>query len=254
MKSSRESWRQNALDTLASQSKQLKQVFSKNDPFPHVVVDGLFPPQLIQALVSEFPNPDDESWDRSIVDGIQVKLRSNWITEDDISPITANVVNFFNSGSFMKSLSTITGVEKLISDPYFTGGGRNCILPGGVLDVHADGNWHDLMGVHRRLNAILYLNENWQEQWGGHFELWDKELTGCIKSVLPIANRLLIFETHDFTYHGHPNPLACPEGVSRKSLIFYYYTANNRPSEQILKAEPHRALWRKKGLNSLHDS
>jgi len=244
-------WRRNVLDGLADQSRQLSQLFADNDPFPHVIVDDLFPPQLIRALVAEFPNPDDQSWDRSIVEGIQVKLRSNWVDEDDISPITAEVVHFFNSGSFMKSLSTITGVEKLISDPYFTGGGRNCILPGGVLDVHADGNWHDAMGVHRRLNAILYLNEDWEEEWGGHFELWDKDLAGCVKAVSPIANRLLIFETHDFTYHGHPNPLACPEGNSRKSLIFYYYTAESRPSEQVLKAEPHRALWRKKSLNSL---
>jgi hypothetical protein len=244
-------WRQNVLSALDSQSDGLREVFATNSPFPHVVVDNLFPPQLISDLVSEFPTPSDQSWDRSVVEGIQVKLRSNWITEDDISPITAEVVNFFNSGSFMKSLSTITGVQKLISDPYFTGGGRNCILPGGVLDVHADGNWHDDMGVHRRLNAILYLNENWKEEWGGHFELWDRNLTGCVKAVSPLANRLLIFETHDFTYHGHPNPLACPEGENRKSLIFYYYTAEPRPSEQILRSEPHRALWRKKSLNSL---
>jgi Rps23 Pro-64 3,4-dihydroxylase Tpa1-like proline 4-hydroxylase len=244
-------WRQNVLSALFYQSDRLREVFATNSPFPHVVVDNLFPPQLISNLVSEFPTPSDQSWDRSVVEGIQVKLRSNWITEDDISPITAEVVNFFNSGSFMKSLSTITGVQKLISDPYFTGGGRNCILPGGVLDVHADGNWHDDMGVHRRLNAILYLNENWKEEWGGHFELWDRNLTGCVKAVSPLANRLLIFETHDFTYHGHPNPLACPEGENRKSLIFYYYTAEPRPSEQILRSEPHRALWRKKSLNSL---
>jgi Rps23 Pro-64 3,4-dihydroxylase Tpa1-like proline 4-hydroxylase len=244
-------WRQNVLSALFYQSDRLREVFATNSPFPHVVVDNLFPPQLISNLVSEFPTPSDQSWDRSVVEGIQVKLRSNWTTEDDISPITAEVVNFFNSGSFMKSLSTITGVQKLISDPYFTGGGRNCILPGGVLDVHADGNWHDAMGVHRRLNAILYLNENWKEEWGGHFELWDRNLTGCVKAVSPLANRLLIFETHDFTYHGHPNPLACPEGENRKSLIFYYYTAEPRPSEQILRSEPHRALWRKKSLNSL---
>ena len=251
MESSAIFWRQNVLSALNSQSDGLREVFATNSPFPHVVVDNLFPPQLISDLVSEFPTPSDQSWDRSVVEGIQVKLRSNWTTEDDISPITAEVVNFFNSGSFMKSLSAITGVQKLISDPYFTGGGRNCILPGGVLDVHADGNWHDAMGVHRRLNAILYLNENWKEEWGGHFELWDKNLTGCVKAVSPLANRLLIFETHDFTYHGHPNPLACPEGENRKSLIFYYYTAEPRPSEQILRSEPHRALWRKKSLNSL---
>ena len=245
------SWRQKALDDLASQTDQLRATFSENTPFPHVIIDGLFPSQLISELVAEFPSPDDESWDRSVVEGIQVKLRSNWQSEDDISPLTAEVVHFFNSGSFMNCLSAITGVTKLISDPYFTGGGRNCILPGGVLDVHADGNWHDGMGVHRRLNAILYLNESWNEQWGGHFELWDKDLTGCVKAVSPVANRLLIFETHDFTYHGHPNPLACPESSSRKSLIFYYYTTEPRPSEQILQAEPHRALWRKKSLNSL---
>jgi hypothetical protein len=251
MESRIEPWRQSALNSITSRAEELHSVFSTNTPFPHVVIDGFLPNRLISALVSEFPNPDDQSWDRSVVEGIQVKLRSNWQSEDDISPTTAEVVHFFNSGSFMNCLSSITGVKKLISDPYFTGGGRNCILPGGVLDVHADGNWHDSMGVHRRLNAILYLNENWDENWGGHFELWDKELTGCVKSVSPLANRLLIFETHDFTYHGHPNPLGCPDGNSRKSLIFYYYTAEPRPSEQILKAEPHRALWRKKSLNSL---
>jgi Rps23 Pro-64 3,4-dihydroxylase Tpa1-like proline 4-hydroxylase len=244
-------WRQKVLDSLSTQTDQLRASFSENIPFPHVVIDGLLPGQLISELVRDFPSPNDESWDRSVIEGIQVKLRSNWRSEDDISPITAEVVHFFNSGSFMNCLSAITGVTKLISDPYFTGGGRNCILPGGVLDVHADGNWHDAMGVHRRLNVILYLNENWDEQWGGHFELWDKDLKGCVKAVSPLANRLLIFETHDFTYHGHPNPLACPEGTSRKSLIFYYYTAESRPSEQILNAEPHRALWRKKSLNSL---
>ena len=251
MKSSTLRWQGTVLSNISSQTDQLSVSFAQNSPFPHVIIDGLFPEQLIRDLVAEFPSPDHESWDRSVVEGIQVKLRSNWQSEEDVSPVTAEVVHFFNSGSFMNMLSAITGVQKLISDPYFTGGGRNCILPGGLLDVHADGNWHDAMGVHRRLNAILYLNEDWNEQWGGHFELWDKELQGCVKAISPLANRLLIFETHDFTYHGHPTPLACPEGSSRKSLIFYYYTAEPRPSEQILNAEPHRALWRKKSLRSL---
>ena len=72
-------WRRNVLDGLADQSRQLSQLFADNDPFPHVIVDDLFPSQLIRALVAEFPNPDDQSWDRSIVEGIQVKLRSNWV-------------------------------------------------------------------------------------------------------------------------------------------------------------------------------
>ena len=223
-------WRQNVLSALDSQSDGLREVFATNSPFPHVVVDNLFPPQLISDLVSEFPTPSDQSWDRSVVEGIQVKLRSNWTTEDDISPITAEVVNFFNSGSFMKSLSTITGVQKLISDPYFTGGGRNCILPGGVLDVHADGNWHDAMGVHRRLNAILYLNENWKEEWGGNLELWDKDHTKLEVSVEPLFNRAVIFTISEDSLHGHPVPLSTPENVSRNSIALYYFTEVN-PSD-----------------------
>ena len=88
-------WRQNVLSALDSQSDGLREVCATNSPFPHVVVDNLFPPQLISDLVSEFPTPSDQSWDRSVVEGIQVKLRSNWTTEDDITPITAEVVNFF---------------------------------------------------------------------------------------------------------------------------------------------------------------
>jgi len=223
MKSATHRWQRTVLANISSQTHHQSVTFSQNSPFPHVIIDGLFPEQLIGDLVAEFPSPDHESWDRSVLDGVQIKLRSIWQSEEDISPVTAEVVHFVNSGSFMNALSAISGVKKLISDPYFTGGGRNCILPGGLLDVHADGNWHDAMGVHRRLNAILYLNEDWNEQWGGYFELWDKGLQGCVKAISPLANRLLIFETHDFTYHGHPIPLACPEGSSRKSPIFYYY-------------------------------
>lgn len=225
--------------------------FSSNLPFPHIYVDGLFPEAFIDAVLEEFPESDDPIWEATQVANIQVKLRTNWRSEADMRPSARTLIHFLNSGSFLHRVATLTGVNQLISDPYLTGGGLNCILPGGVLDVHADGNWHDAMGVHRRLNAILYLNRNWKSEWGGDFELWDRDLKGCVAKVAPIANRLMIFETHDFTYHGHPHPLACPEGMSRKSAIVYYYTSAPRPQDQILKSEPHRALWRNKSLEAL---
>jgi len=224
--------------------------FSVSEPFPHIFVDDLFPVGFLDSVIQEFPQSDDPIWEVTHQEGIQVKLRTNWKNEADMKPSARDLIHFLNSGAFLKLVSRLTGVEKLISDPYLTGGGLNCILPGGVLDVHADGNWHDDMGVHRRLNAILYLNKNWKEEWGGHFELWDRDLTGCVAKIAPHANRLMIFETHDYTYHGHPDPLLCPPGESRKSAIVYYYTAEKRPAEQILKEEPHRALWRKKSLES----
>jgi hypothetical protein len=107
------------------------------------------------------------------------------------------------------------------------------------------------MGVHRRLNVILYLNKDWNSNWGGALELWDDSLSECVKSIDPVGNRLVIFETHDRTFHGHPSPLSCPPDESRKSLILYYYTAAARPQSQVVVEQPHRALWRKRQMKEL---
>ena len=244
-------WQTDTLGRHDALAATKKKEFSCADPFPHCVIDDLFDPGLIEELVDEFPVVSDPIWESSNQERIQVKLRSNWVTEEDILPITRTAVHFLNSGAFMKRLSEICGIEKLISDPYYTGGGLNCTRQGGLLDVHVDGNWHHAMGVHRRLNAILYLNKEWKPEWGGQLELWDPEVTRCIKSIEPKANRLIIFETHDYTYHGHPTPLACPNDEARKSLILYYYTALPRPETQVVISKPHRALWRRLQLKEL---
>jgi hypothetical protein len=98
--------------------------------------------------------------------------------------------------------------------------------------VHADFNKHSTYDLDRRLNLLLYLNKDWPEEYGGHLELWDRQMQKCEAKVLPIFNRVLIFGTTDFTYHGHPDPLRCPEGVTRKSLALYYFS-NGRPAEEV---------------------
>lgn len=225
--------------------------FKTASPFPHFVIDNFLEGDIIQSVLDEFPLDSDPIWEVSNQEDIQVKLRSNWQSEFDIKAATQSLVHFLNSGAVMRCFSQLTGIEKLISDPYYTGGGLNCTKRHGLLDVHADGNWHHAMGVHRRLNAILYLNKIWDTSWGGALELWDERLTKCVKSIDPIFNRLIIFETHDLTYHGHPTPLMCPEDQSRKSLILYYYTSTPRPQNQVLVERPHRALWRKRQMREL---
>jgi Rps23 Pro-64 3,4-dihydroxylase Tpa1-like proline 4-hydroxylase len=131
----------------------------------------------------------------------------------------------------LKAMSSLFSIAKIIPDPYFSGGGLNVTKPGGLLDVHVDGNYHDATGLNRRLNAILYLNPNWAEDWGGEFGLYDENGNKCLKTVAPLFNRLVIFDTHDKSFHGLPNPLNFPEGEERKSIILYYYTKEKRPSE-----------------------
>jgi Rps23 Pro-64 3,4-dihydroxylase Tpa1-like proline 4-hydroxylase len=135
----------------------------------------------------------------------------------------------------------LTGIQDLISDPFYRGGGLHNILPGGKLGVHADFNKHQKYDLDRRLNLLLYLNKDWKEEYGGHIELWDKNMQKCVKRVLPIFNRVVIFTTTDHSFHGHPDPLNCPNPMSRKSLALYYYT-HGRPEED--ESQTHSTLFK----------
>jgi Rps23 Pro-64 3,4-dihydroxylase Tpa1-like proline 4-hydroxylase len=145
-------------------------------------------------------------------------------------------------------MASLIKIENLIPDPYFAGGGLNVTVSGGLLDVHVDGNYHDPTGLNRRINAIVYLNPGWQPGWGGEFGIYDSTGDKLIKKVEPIFNRLVIFDTNDYSFHGLPDPLNFPKDHARRSIILYYYTKEARPSSQIAVAQPHSALWKKRGL------
>ena len=175
-------------------------------------------------------------------------MRSKWVSEFDIPENIIDAIRIMNSGPFLKALSESLEIPKLIPDPYFTGGGLNVTVSGGLLDVHVDGNYHDATGLHRRVNAILYLNPGWKENWGGEFGLYDNKGDKLIKKIAPLHNRFLAFDTNDFSFHGLPDPINFPKGHARRSIILYYYTKESRPSDKTAIEKPHSALWKKMGL------
>jgi Rps23 Pro-64 3,4-dihydroxylase Tpa1-like proline 4-hydroxylase len=224
-----------------------REAFQRAEPFPYAVADGLLDERLIERILREYPARNDPIWQHYDDSDIQIKVRSNWKSDADITPDIREVVRAFTSGRFLLALSRLTGISHLISDPYLTGGGVSSVYRGGMLDLHCDGNWHDAMAVHRRLNAILHLNPGWQESWGGDLEFWDRKMERCVTKVAPLNNRFIVFRTNDYSFHGHPQPLACPEHESRRSLILYYYTSRPRDEDEVAKGDPHRALWRSRG-------
>jgi Rps23 Pro-64 3,4-dihydroxylase Tpa1-like proline 4-hydroxylase len=198
-------------------------------PFPHIFFDNFFEPALLDQILAEFPTPDAIRWQRFDNDR-EIKLAS--AKEASFGPTTRLLLYHLNSMTFLEFLSKVTGIQDLIPDPSFDGGGLHQIVPGGKLGVHADFNKHPKYGLDRRLNLLLYLNKNWKEEYGGHLELWDRDVTRCEARVAPVFNRVMIFSTTDFTFHGHPDPLRCPEGMTRKSMALYYFS-NGRPAEEV---------------------
>lgn len=198
-------------------------------PYPHVVLDNFFNPGVLDLVLAEFPQPGQIRWER-FDNAQEIKLAS--AKETSFGPVTRLLLYHLNSMTFLDFLSGVTGIDNLISDPSFDGGGLHQIVPGGKLGIHADFNKHPKYGLDRRLNLLLYLNKDWREEYGGHLELWDRNMTRCEAKVLPLFNRVMIFGTTDFTYHGHPDPLRSPEGMTRKSLALYYFS-NGRPAEEV---------------------
>lgn len=221
--------------------------YRRAQPFPHIVVDGLFDPDLLMGIVREFPRPDDIEWIEN-KNRREKKLASN--RDRHFRPLARSLLYHLNSATFLDFLSRVTGIANLIADSYFEGGGMHQIVRGGRLAIHADFNRDRRTGLDRRLNALVYLNAGWQDEWGGHLELWDREMTHCVTRIAPKFNRLVVFSTRDDTYHGHPDPLMCPEGVTRKSLALYYYT-NGRPEEEI--HGDHSTLYRARPGEDLSD-
>lgn len=220
------------------------QLFS--EPYKHLVIDNFFSPQLADSCLNNFPSLLDESWEYANDADIEIKYRTCWKSEFDIPDGIINAIRIMNSSLFLKAMSEIMDIPKIIPDPYFTGGGLNVTTRGGLLDVHVDGNYHDATGLNRRLNALVYLNPSWEAGWGGEFGLYDEVGNVCLKKIEPLHNRLVIFDSHDKSYHGLPEPINFPEGQQRRSIILYYYTKDPRPPHQVSINEPHSALWKKR--------
>lgn len=219
---------------LMTLAKQHSQTYQTAEPFPYIVIDNFMNEDILTAALESFPTPDTFEFYK-YDNPLEKKLAFDQISKlpDPISVI----LHAMNSAVFIRFLEELTGIDGIIPDPYYRGGGIHQILPGGKLDVHIDFNKHTKLRLDRRLNVLIYLNKNWEDAFGGNFELWTGEfkdgkhhLHACIKKILPLFNRFVCFSTSEKSYHGHPEPLTCPQGWSRKSLATYYYT-NGRDDE-----------------------
>lgn len=225
---------------LPKPTQDQKDAYRKADPFPHAVIEGLFPADTLDAVLAEFPSPKQVDWIEYDT-GKEKKLGMR--VDSKIGDLSRGFLHYLNSAPVIQYLEELTGIESLIPDPYYQGGGFHQIQRGGFLKIHADFNWHRKLKLHRRINLLVYLNKDWQEEYGGHLELWDREAGVAKRKILPLFGRCVVFSTTDFAFHGHPEPLNCPEGRTRKSIALYYYSSS-RPKEEI--SEAHTTLWMKR--------
>jgi Rps23 Pro-64 3,4-dihydroxylase Tpa1-like proline 4-hydroxylase len=218
---------------------QAKKQYHSADPFPHIVIDDFLPVEILDAVLEDFPDPKQKTW-QLFQTVHENKLGTK---KEHLLPQTArSVCAELNSGYVLDWLEYLTDVKGLVADTRLIGGGLHQIESGGKLGIHIDFNIEPTTGLARKLNLLLYLNQHWDDQWGGHLELWNADKTKCVKKISPLFNRCVIFNTTGKSWHGHPYPLATPEGITRKSLALYYYANDptvKQPHDTIFQERTH---------------
>ena len=231
-----------AYGDLQELAKAYKENYSAASPFPSISFKNFFDEAMLNGVLAEFEDLDKGETLKYNTPN-EIKLASKG--ENRFGPKSKAFAHFLNSEPFLNFIQELAGIEEtLVPDPYFEGGGFHQTKTGGFLKIHADFNKHRLTKLDRRLNVLVYLNKDWKDDYGGHFELWDKEMTHCVKKIAPEFNTMAMFSTTDFSYHGLPNPLTCPPDRSRKSMALYYYS-NGRPAHEVNDGlEDHTTLFK----------
>lgn len=217
-----------------SYTEKIKVRYQKAKPYPHIVIDDFLPQVLADRLVSEFPAPDEQNHHTYNIGYLGSSKRQ--YRPEACSPFCRQFFRFLNSQPFLEFLEALTGHHGLIGDPHFEGGGFHETLSTGKLGVHADFRIHKRLNLLRRINFLLYLNPEWDTQYGGDLEIWDRDMTGCVHSIPPIFNRCVIFSTDATSFHGHPEPLRTPAEITRRSIATYYYTASSKVWTEVKKS------------------
>lgn len=224
--------------------------YAEAKPFPHIVIDSFLLTPHCEEITANIPGIDNFPWFPWHIYGGENSR--NKLASQDLTRFHKEIQSFFqycNSAAFLMFLESLTGISGLIPDPYLRGGGIHRIKQGGFLNIHADFNVHTELKLDRRINLLLFLNRDWKEEYGGHLELWNRGMTECVQSILPVFNRCVIFNTTDVSFHGHPGPLTCPDDRTRDSLAVYYYTVGRPESE---RSSSHSTLYQERPQAMMH--
>ena len=227
-----------SVDAAREAGRMAAERYRATKPYPHGCFESFVDPASLERVTEELRTlPEAETFFNSP----QEKLKTSYMPER-LAPYTRSLFYALNARPFLTFLEELTGIEGLIPDPYFAGGGIHVVANGGHLDIHADFNHHGKLNLERRINVLIYLNKDWREEWGGSFEVWNDDMSEKASSFVPLFNRMCCFNTGSTTWHGNPEPVANPKGEPRMSIAMYYYTATwdetREPHSTLFKPRP----------------
>ena len=200
--------------------QDLQEKFVNAVPYDHIIIPNFLNNEYAEQIYHSFPtNIEDNKW-HQYNNPIEVKYAF-----DDIQQLPNAVKDIFyllSTKEISEKFSMLSKIQKLEHDPYLHGAGLHVHPRNGRLHVHLDYEKHPHLSKQRRLNIILYLNKNWNPEWNGETQLWDKNMDKCVVKSPIEFNTAIVFKTNEISWHGVPEIITCPEGILRKTLAYYY--------------------------------
>lgn len=201
--------------------------YQEAEAFPHITLEHFINPEIAENALRAFPDITDAGWTHYMHYN---EKKYGMRKREAIPPTLLEVIDALNGPETIAYLEKLTGIKGLLSDPTLEGGGIHQIATGGYLNIHTDFTTHPHHPRwRRRVNLLLYMNQDWHEDYGGYLEFWDKHMTHCFEKIAPQFNTAVIFNTDEDSFHGHPDPLNTPQGITRKSIALYYFTEEENP-------------------------
>ncbi len=210
------------LDKWRNRLPELREAYQTDQPYPHIVIDDFLEPWAAKQAMEAFPAVKDEGW----IHYMHVNEKKHGLNKMELLPsFIQQLIQQLNSPECLAFVSELTGIKGLKADDSLEGGGLHQSQRGGYLNIHADFTVHPHRRTwRRRVNLLIYLNEDWQPEYKGDLELWTRDMKSCVQKISPIFNRCVLFNTDEDSFHGLPDPIECPEGHTRKSIALYYFT------------------------------
>jgi len=192
-----------------------------SNPFPHVIIPEFIKPEYYNQIKSKLPSEPNENWWK-YENPLEVKyaLDNLELMDNDIRNVFYSLSHEVTIDKFKK----IFNIPDLEYDPYCHGSGLHMHPRYGRLNLHLDYEIHPILNKQRRLNIILYLNDDWNPEWNGDTQLWNgnETVSECVIKSYPKENTAIVFVTTEKSWHGVPDIILCPNNFYRKTLAFYY--------------------------------
>uniref|UniRef100_A0A6C0L6Z0 Prolyl 4-hydroxylase alpha subunit Fe(2+) 2OG dioxygenase domain-containing protein n=1 Tax=viral metagenome TaxID=1070528 RepID=A0A6C0L6Z0_9ZZZZ len=206
----------------------LEKGYTELDPFPYIVIDNFLTDEAMQKVLAEIQSLNSKDAYYKATHKPNALEYNKYAFNTNLGPAVSELFQQLVSDEFVAKVEALTGIQGIIkNDLSLSGAGVHRIANQGYLAIHTDFNTykHTSLGkLDRRINILIYMNPEWKEEYKG--SLWLCDAREPKKKVLPIINRCVIFNTTSKSFHGHPERLCLPEGISRESIACYYYTKN----------------------------